>query len=39
MKENSDLAELLRQRKLKATSTRLEVLSIISSYNKAIPFF
>jgi Fur family ferric uptake transcriptional regulator len=38
MEENSHLAELLRGRKLKATSTRLEVLSVISNYNKAIPF-
>jgi Fur family transcriptional regulator, ferric uptake regulator len=38
MEENIDLAELLRERKLKATSTRLEVLSVISDYNKAIPF-
>lgn len=38
MSENTYLAELLRERKLKATSTRLEVLSVISDYNKAIPF-
>jgi len=39
MEKNIHLAELLRERKLKATSTRLEVLSVISDYNKAIPFF
>jgi len=38
MGENSQLAKLLRERKLKATSTRLEVLSVISDYNKAIPY-
>ena len=38
MEKNIHLAELLRERKLKATSTRLEVLSVISDYNKAIPF-
>jgi Fur family ferric uptake transcriptional regulator len=38
MTVNIHLAELLRERKLKATSTRLEVLSVISDYNKAIPF-
>lgn len=38
MKENVKLAERLRDRKLKATATRLEVLSIISKYKKAIPF-
>ena len=38
MEENNHLAALLRERKLKATSTRLEVLSVIYDYNKAIPF-
>lgn len=38
MEENIHLAELLRERKLKATPTRLDVLSVISDYNKAIPF-
>ncbi|MFT4522986.1 MAG: Fur family ferric uptake transcriptional regulator [Bacteroidia bacterium] len=38
MEVNSHLVELLRERKLKATSTRLEVLSLIFDYNKAIPF-
>lgn len=38
MEENTHLAELLRERKLKATSTRLDVLSVISEYDKAIPF-
>ena len=37
--ENKDhLAELLRGRNLKATSTRLHVLEVISDYKKAIPF-
>ncbi|MAE09061.1 MAG: Fur family transcriptional regulator [Bacteroidetes bacterium] len=38
MEGNIHLTELLRERKLKATPTRLEVLSVISGYNKAIPF-
>jgi len=38
MAENTHFADLLRERKLKATSTRLEVLAVISDYNKAIPF-
>ena len=38
MEEQTDLAELLRDRNLRATSTRLAVLSIISEYNQAIPF-
>jgi len=38
MEEKNHLIELLREQKLKATSTRLEVLSVISDYNKAIPF-
>lgn len=38
MEERAHLAELLRTRSLKATSTRLEVLSVISEYEKAIPF-
>ncbi len=38
MKHKANLVDLLRERKLKATSTRLDVLSVISNYNKAIPF-
>ena len=38
MEKDTHLAQLLRGRKLKATSTRLEVLSVIFDYNKAIPF-
>ncbi|MFT4754933.1 MAG: Fur family ferric uptake transcriptional regulator [Salibacteraceae bacterium] len=38
MEEDTHLADLLRDRKLKATSTRLDVLSVISDYKKAIPF-
>jgi len=38
MEENIHLVEILRERKLKVTSTRLEVLLVISDYNKAIPF-
>ena len=38
MEENILLRQLLRERKLKATSTRLDVLAVISGYNKAIPF-
>ena len=38
MEVRNNLVELLRERKLKATSTRLEVLSVISDYHKAIPF-
>lgn len=33
-----DLAKLLRARDLKATSTRLEALSIIAGYPKAMPY-
>jgi Fur family ferric uptake transcriptional regulator len=38
MENNDHLAELLRGRNLKATSTRLQVLEVISNYHKAIPF-
>lgn len=38
MEDNTNLAEILRERNLKATTTRLEVLSVISDYNRAIPF-
>lgn len=38
MDQNIQLAELLRERNLKATSTRLEVLSVISNCDRAIPF-
>ncbi len=38
MEEDTHLADLLRDRKLKATTTRLGVLSVISDYHKAIPF-
>jgi len=38
MEQNSHLASLLRARKLRATTTRLEVLSVIYNYKKAIPF-
>jgi len=38
MRENTDLTELLRERKLKATSTRLEVLSIIAEKSNAISY-
>ena len=38
MKENIHLANLLRERKLKVTTTRIQVLSVIFNYNKAISF-
>jgi Fur family ferric uptake transcriptional regulator len=38
MESSNHLAELLRDRKLKVTTNRLEVLSVITSFNKAIPF-
>jgi len=38
MEERTHLAELLRTRNLKATSTRLDVLSVISDFGRAIPF-
>ena len=38
MLDNNHLTKLLRERKLKATNTRLKVLSEISSFNKAISF-
>ncbi len=38
MKSSSQYASLLRDRNLKATSIRLEILNLISNYNKAIAF-
>lgn len=38
MKENTPFATLLRDRNLKATATRIEVLSLISAYKKPMPF-
>lgn len=38
MTEISELSNLLRTRKLRATSTRLEVLSVFSNFKKAIPY-
>ena len=38
MGENNDLVELLRNRKLKATSKRIEVLDIIRKRSSAIPY-
>lgn len=34
----SELSQLLRDRDLRATSTRLQVLSVISSSTKAVPY-
>ncbi|MBD79051.1 MAG: Fur family transcriptional regulator [Crocinitomicaceae bacterium] len=38
MKENVELTEILRRRNLKATSKRVNVLSVITEYNKAVPY-
>ncbi len=38
MKENTPIAALLRERKLKATAKRIEVLSLITAYKKPMPF-
>lgn len=36
--QHNPLAELLRERNLKATATRLQVLSVIANYGNAIPY-
>lgn len=38
MKETKTFSERLRARSLKATNTRLQVMTVISAYGKAMPF-